>query len=91
MSVLLAPPLLGGSGTFSVATWNIRSTRGVGLAVVAKGLHQIGVGCAVLTKTKLTNDQYPKHIGGYHMIASKATSTQQGGDCPALDSRASGL
>jgi hypothetical protein len=49
------------------------------LAVVAKGLHQMGVGCAVLTETKLTNDQYPKHIEGYHMIAPHATSPQQGG------------
>jgi hypothetical protein len=79
MSVLLAPPLPGGSGTFSVATWNIRSTWGVELAVAAKGLRQMGIGCAVLTKTKLTNDQYPKHVGGYHMIASKVTSPQQEG------------
>jgi hypothetical protein len=79
MLVLLAPPLPGGSGTFSVATWNIRSTQGAGLAAAAKGLRQMGVGCTVLTETKLTNNQYPKHVGGYHMIASKATSPQQGG------------
>jgi hypothetical protein len=76
MSVLLAPPLPGGSGTFSVATWNIRSTRGAGLAAAAKGLCQMGIGCAVLTETKLTNVQYPKHIGGYHVITSKTTSPQ---------------
>ncbi len=46
---------------------------------VAKGLRQMGIGCTVLTKTKLTNNQYPKHVGGYHVIASKATSPQQGG------------
>ncbi len=79
MSVSLAPPLPGGSGTFFVATWNIRSARRAGLAVAAKGLCQMGVGCAVLTKTKLTDAQYPKHIEGYHVIASKATSPQQGG------------
>jgi hypothetical protein len=79
MLVLLAPPLSGGSRTFSIATWNIRSARGAGLAAAAKGLRQMGVGCAVLTKTKLTNDQYPKHIGGYHMITLKVTSPQQGG------------
>ncbi len=56
MLVLLVPPLPGGSGTFSIATWNIRSSRGTGLAAAAKGLRQIGVGCAVLTETKLTND-----------------------------------
>ncbi len=79
MSVLSAPPLPGGIGTFSIATWNIRSAQGVGLAAVAKGLCQIGIGCAVLTKTKLSNDQYSKNVEGYHMIPSKATSPQQGG------------
>ncbi len=79
MSASPAPPLPGGSGTFSVATWNIRSAWRAGLATAAKGLHQMGVGCAVLTKTKLTDDRYPKHIEGYHVIASKATSPQQGG------------
>ena len=54
MSVLLVPPLPGGSGTFSIATWNIRSGRGAGLTVVAKGLCHLGVGCAVLTEAKLT-------------------------------------
>jgi hypothetical protein len=68
MSVLLAPPLPGGSGTFSIVTWNIRSGRGTGLVVAAKGLRQMGVGCAVLTETKLTDDQYPKFILGYQVI-----------------------
>jgi hypothetical protein len=79
MSVLLAPPLPRGSRTFSVTTWNIRSAPGAGLAAAAKGLRQMGIGCAVLTETKLTNDQYPKHVGGYHVIASKVMSPQQGG------------
>ena len=56
MSALSAPSLPEGSGTFSVATWNIRSGRGVDLAVAAKGLRQMGVSCAVLTETKLTDD-----------------------------------
>ena len=45
MSVSLAPSQPEGSGTFSVATWNIRSGRGAGLAAAAKGLRQMGVGC----------------------------------------------
>jgi hypothetical protein len=53
--------------------------RRVGYAVAAKGLRQMGVGCVVLTKTKLTDARYPKHVEGYHVIASKATSPQQGG------------
>jgi hypothetical protein len=39
----------------------------------------MGFGCAVLTKTKLTDAQYPKHVERYHVILSKATSPQQGG------------
>jgi hypothetical protein len=55
MLALSAPPLLGGSRTFSIATWNIRSAREAGLAAAAKGLHHMGVGCMVMTKTKLTD------------------------------------
>ena len=79
MSVSSTPPLLGGSGTFSVATWNIRSARRAGLAAAAKGLRQMGVGCAVLTKTKLTDTQYPKHVEGYHVIALKEQIHSRGG------------
>ncbi len=79
MSVSLAPPLPGGSGTFSIATWNIRSGRGTGLAAAAKGLRQMGVGCAVLTETKLSNDRYPKFVSRYQVISSKAASPHQGG------------
>jgi hypothetical protein len=79
MSASLAPPLPGGSGTFSVGAWNIRSVRGGGLAAAAKGLRQMGVGCCVLTETKLTNARYSKFILGYSVIASKAASPHQGG------------
>jgi hypothetical protein len=79
MLVFSAPPLPGGSGTFSIATWNIRSGRGTGLAAAAKGLRQMGVSCAVLTETKLTHDRYPKFVSGYRVISSKAASPHQGG------------
>jgi hypothetical protein len=79
MSVSPMPPLLGGSRTFSVATWNIRSARGAGLAAVTKGLRQMGVGCCVLTETKLTDDRYSRTVSGYRVISSKAMSPQQGG------------
>jgi hypothetical protein len=39
----------------------------------------LGIGCAVLTETKLTNKQYPKLVLGYWVILSKAASPQQGG------------
>jgi hypothetical protein len=71
-------PLRGGSGTFSVAYWNIRSGRGAGLAAAANGLCQMGVGCTVLTETKLTDKKYPRFVLGYHVIALKAASLHQG-------------
>ena len=49
------------------------------MAAAAKGLRQMGVGCCVLTETKLTDDRYPKFVSGYRVIASKATSPRQGG------------
>jgi hypothetical protein len=79
MSVSLAHPLPGGSGTLSIATWNIRSGRGAGLMAAPKGLCHLGVSCAVLTEIKLTNEQYPKLILGYRVILSKAASSLQGG------------
>ena len=79
MLVSLTLPLSGGSGTFSVTTWNIRSAWGSGLAAAAKGLRQMGVGCCVLTEMKLTDYQYLKTTSGYRVILSKATSPQQGG------------
>jgi hypothetical protein len=78
MSVSLTPPLSGGSGTFSIATWNIRSVRGSGLGAAAKGLRQMRVGCCVLTETKLTDDRYSKTSSGYCVILSKAMSPKQG-------------
>jgi hypothetical protein len=79
MSASSAPPLPGGSGTFSDGAWNIRSARGGGLAAAAKGVCQMEVGCCVLTETKLTDDHYPKFILGYSVIASRAVSPHQGG------------
>ncbi len=84
MSTPLTPPQLGGSGTkgskpFSMATWNIRCGRGTGMAAVAKGLAQIGVGIGILTKTKVTDDQYSKSLSGYRVLVSKAASPHQGG------------
>jgi hypothetical protein len=78
MSVLLVPPLPGGSRTFSITTWNISRGQGAGLTVAANGLCYLGVGCMVLTETKLTNERYPKLVSGYRVILSKAASPQQG-------------
>jgi hypothetical protein len=78
MLASLVPLLPGGSRTFSVATWNIRSGRGARLVAAAKGLCQMGVSCAVLTETKLTYKRYPRFVFGYHVIPLKAASPHQG-------------
>lgn len=51
----------------------------MGLAEAAKGLCQMGIGCTVLTETKLANNPYPKLVLGYQVISSKAVSPHQGG------------
>jgi hypothetical protein len=78
MSAPLVPPLPGVSRTFSVANWNIRSSWGARLAAAAKGLCQMGVGCTVFTKAKLTNKLYSRFVLGCHVIASKAACLHQG-------------
>jgi len=45
----------------------------------AKGLEQMGVGLAVLTETKLTDDRYTCLASGFKILTSKATSHNQGG------------
>ena len=74
-----ASPRSGDSGTFSIATWNIHYGRNLGLASAAKGLTQMGVGCALLTEVKIMDKKYPKFASGYQIILSKATSHNQGG------------
>jgi hypothetical protein len=39
----------------------------------------MGIGVAVLTKTKFVNDWYPKTAAGYTIMSSKAASCSQGG------------
>jgi hypothetical protein len=84
MLTVSMPPQPGGSGTkgtkpFSMATWNIRFGRGLGMAAAAKGLAQMGVGIGILTETKVTNDRYSKSLLGYQVLVLKATSPHQGG------------
>ncbi len=72
-------PRSGDSGTFSIATWNIRCSRNLGLASAVKSLAQMGVRCALLTEVKITDEKYPEIASGYQIILSKATSRNQGG------------
>ena len=79
MSTSLAPPSPGGSRAFTLAAWNIRCGRNAGLTSAAKGLAQMGVGLAILTETKITDDRYTRLASGYKILASKAASHNQGG------------
>jgi hypothetical protein len=79
MSAPMVSPRSGDSGTFLIATWNIRCGQNLGLASAAKGLVQMGIGAAILTEMKLMDNRYPKFTLGYKVIASKATSHKQGG------------
>ncbi len=45
----------------------------------AKGVAQMGVGLAVLTETKLTDDHYTCLASSFKILASKAMSHNQGG------------
>jgi hypothetical protein len=74
-----APSVQEGSGTFRMTTWNIVNGRGGRLKQAAAGLAQMGIGVAVLTKTKFVNDRYPKMAVGYTIMSLKATSCSQGG------------
>jgi len=62
-----------------LAAWNIRCGRNAGLTSAAKGLAQMGVGIAVVTETKITDDRYTRLASGYKILASKAASHNQGG------------
>jgi hypothetical protein len=79
MLVSLASPQLGDSRTFLLATWNIRCGQNTRLTSAAKGLVQMGVNCAVLSKMRVTKDKYPRLALGFKVILSKATSHSQGG------------
>jgi hypothetical protein len=62
-----------------LAAWNIRCGRNAGMTSAAKGLEQLGIGLAVLMETKLTDDRYTHLASGFKILASKATSHNQGG------------
>ena len=79
MSASSAPPSSGGRGTFSVAAWNIRCGRGNGLTFAAKGLAKMGVGCAILSEMKITDDRYARMTSGYKVLSTKAPSKHKGG------------
>ena len=77
--VTSAPPSTGGSGTFSVASWNIRDGRRGGLLNAAKGMADMSIGCAFLTEVKISNNKHARRAEGYEIIISRGKSDMQGG------------
>ena len=73
------PSRTDGSGTFSVATWNIRSGRNGGLESALRALEQANVDLAFLTEAKLTGGIHTRRGNGYDVIATNAMSKQRGG------------
>eukprot|EP00970_Alexandrium_tamarense_P001671 scaffold204_cov166-Alexandrium_tamarense.AAC.6 len=67
------------SGTFSIATWNIRSGRAGGLESACRALGALNVDIGFLQETKLTGGVYTRQSSGYQVIASDASSNRQGG------------
>ena len=73
------PPSLGGSRAFTLAAWNICCGRNTGLTSAAKGWAQMGVGLAVSTETKVTDNHHSHPTSGYKILALKVISHSQGG------------
>eukprot|EP00957_Ditylum_brightwellii_P141063 10746548-Ditylum_brightwellii.AAC.1 len=74
-----APSQTGGSGTFSVASWNIHNDRNGGLESACRGLDLLGVDIGFLQETKLTRGIYTCFSSGYKIMVSDAPSAHQGG------------
>ena len=73
-----APSRPEGSGTFALASWNIRNGRNGGLESAARALDSLGADIAFLQETKVTGGIYTRHSSGYKIVASDAPSKQKG-------------
>ena len=68
-----------GSGSFTVASYNIRSGRNGGLESALRAMKLKGVDCGVFLETKLTNDIYMPRSSSYNVRSTRALSKWQGG------------
>jgi exonuclease III len=68
-----------GSGTFRLATYNVRSGRNGGLESALRAMDSLGVDIGLFQETKLTGDIYTRFSSGYSVIASNAPSAWSGG------------
>jgi hypothetical protein len=68
-----------GSGSVTLASFNIQSGRTGGLEAALRAMDQLGVDIGFLTETKLTGGIYTQHSSGYDVLVSNATSSSSGG------------
>ena len=68
-----------GSGSFMVASYNIRSGRNGGLDSALRAMKLMGVDCGVFLETKLTEGIYTRWSSGYNVRSTHAPSKWQGG------------
>jgi hypothetical protein len=73
------PPQAGGSGLFTVASYNIQSGCNGGLESALQAMKQMEVDCGVLLETKLTKGVYMHWSSGYNVRSTHAPSKWQGG------------
>ena len=61
-----------GRWTFSVASWNIRSSRNGSLQAALRVMESLGVDIGILQETRLTKGIYTRRFGNYNVIATDA-------------------
>ena len=73
------PSRANGSGSITVATYNICSGRNGGLESALRAMDSIGADLGILLETKVTDGIYTQNSSGYSVVASNAPSAHQGG------------
>jgi hypothetical protein len=79
-AMALEPPLRAeGSGSFTVASYNIQSGHNGGLESALQAMKPMGVDCGILLETKLTEGVYTCWSSGYNVRSTHTPSKWQGG------------
>jgi hypothetical protein len=73
------PSRADGSGSITVASYNIRSGCNGGLESALRAMEAMGVDIGIFQETKITGGIYTRSSSGYSVVASDAPSAHQGG------------
>jgi hypothetical protein len=79
MMALKPPSQAEGSGSFTVASYNIQNGRNGELESALQAMKQMGVDCGILLETKLTEGVYTRWSSGYNVRSTHTPSKWQGG------------